>query len=104
MRHGLRWWIVSLSRKVVLIVVIIVVDRELDTCRIWGDPQVTSFDRLISARFMCNGKFYDATEADVQQQQMCSGNGGLWVRVPMQTLVPLNARDFAMDFTILSST
>merc|ERR1719469_989786 len=36
----------------------------LDECRIWGDPQVTSFDRLISAKFTCNGKFYDETEAD----------------------------------------
>lgn len=36
----------------------------LDECRIWGDPQVTSFDRLISAKFMCNGKFYDDSEAD----------------------------------------
>jgi len=35
-----------------------------DECRIWGDPQVTSFDRLISAKFTCNGKFYDETEAD----------------------------------------
>lgn len=36
----------------------------IDQCRIWGDPQVTSFDRLISASFTCNGKFYDDTEAD----------------------------------------
>lgn len=36
----------------------------IDECRIWGDPQVTSFDRLISASFTCNGKFYDDTEAD----------------------------------------
>lgn len=35
-----------------------------DQCKIWGDPQVISFDGLASANFRCNGKWYKESTVD----------------------------------------
>lgn len=39
-------------------------DGEMKSCLVWGDPQVTTFDGIISARFFFDGTFYDDSQID----------------------------------------